>query len=358
MLGRLFRFVRRIVVLLILLVVLALLPVIYIETMCGDDPITENRSPIITDPEWVRAEANSYLTYPEWHIVYAYEGLAKVLETGDEHQLGYVSSISGFWKSFCQLNRQAQQKGGADFATRTTIHVIGVSFTLEMGLKAAYEETLGRLFALFRGGSKSAQDIEAARMAADYATFLQQTPWYKYDFDEATNRLWEQPITHTVRSRERRFALGLEWKAKAAYAGVIANAVAATGGAKLRIRSVVVGMLPWELSQIEGIDIVDVTPDHVIIETPRYRVFTRIAKQIADAGGNIAEIAGNDDILVTVTGGREAFSQGNEIALLAEVDRDGFGEARHLFSVKVGKLTDFIRSLNGSSGTLEHVYDY
>ena len=141
--------------------------------------------PIITDPAYQRAEANSYLTYPEWHIVYAYEGLAETLRAGDEHAFDYASAVAGFWNAYCPLNEAAQNHGGADAATRQTIYVIGVSFTIEMALKAAYEETAGRLFAWLRGLEKTPQDQVIAAQAAEYAAFLHQTPWYKYPFGAA-----------------------------------------------------------------------------------------------------------------------------------------------------------------------------
>ena len=139
-------------------------------------------------------EANSYLTYPEWHIVYAYEGLAKSLQKGDEHEFGYRQSIAGFWTSFCALNRKASSRGGADFPTRMTLHIIGQSFTFEMAMKAAYEETIGRFFAARRGAEKSAQDVYAAQVATDYAQFLQQKPWYQFDFEKSVDDLWNLPL--------------------------------------------------------------------------------------------------------------------------------------------------------------------
>jgi hypothetical protein len=41
--------------------------------------------------------------------------------------------------------------------------------------------------------------------------------------------------------------------------------------------------------------------DGVEIETPRYDLYTRILENIARQGGTIAEIAGNDDIMVTLS---------------------------------------------------------
>jgi hypothetical protein len=291
--------------------------------------------------------------------VYAYEGLAKVLETGDEHQFGYFNSVKGFWTSFCDLNRLAQGHGGADFNTRATIYVIGSSFTLEMGMKALYEETIGRFFAFLRGAQKSPQDIVSAKMAQDYATFLQQTPWYKYTFDTETTKLWAAPLDMPVRGWERRLALGGEWSAKTAYAKVIANAVAATGVAKLEIRSVVANLDATSLASIEGVQIIETIPQGFVINTPRYRSFTNILKEIAKRGGTIVEIAGNDDVLVTAikTSG-EPLQALNGSEYITSIERDGFGNERVLLNVRVPELANLMRTLANGPVMIEHVYDY
>lgn len=93
MLGTFGKWLKRGIISLVILIVLLLLPVGYIETFCRADLDQTAYQSIITDEEYQRAEANSYLTYPEWHIVYAYEGLAKVLKSDDEHALGYSASV-------------------------------------------------------------------------------------------------------------------------------------------------------------------------------------------------------------------------------------------------------------------------
>ncbi len=343
----------------VLLVVVSALPIAYIEAACRQDPVQTGYKPVITDTTYQRAEANSYLTYPEWHIVYAYEGLAKVLETGDEHGFGYISSVHDFWSAFCDLNRKANEHGGGDFETRVTVHTIGVSFTLEMILKGLYEESVGRLFAMVRGPEKSPQDVYAVEMAADYARFLQQVPWYKYDFDKAVAELWSRPLADNVRGWERRLALGGEWKAKAGYAKVIAGAVAASGEAQVRIRTVVEGLTPEVLSGMAEVDIVSAAADQVIIETPRYRKFTRILQEIAAAGGQVSEIAGNDDIMLSIIvvpgSGPAKLKHGT---VISTVGRDGYADKRVLVGVKVKELTPLLRELQTNDQALEHVYDY
>ena len=98
----------------VILLLCLLTPVAYVELACDGTPVAQRYVPRITDPGFRRLEANSYLTYPEWHIVFAYDGLAKVLENGDEHAFDYVGSVAGFWRSTCVLMRVASAHGGAD----------------------------------------------------------------------------------------------------------------------------------------------------------------------------------------------------------------------------------------------------
>ncbi|MEM8650381.1 MAG: hypothetical protein AAGF54_07625 [Pseudomonadota bacterium] len=344
----------------VLLTVLALLaPIGYVETFCRADPNQRAYKSIVTDKEFTRGEANSYLTYPEWHIVYAYEGLANVLKTRDEYAFDYTTSISGFWRAYCGLNKKANQHGGGEFGTRLVIYTIGASFTLEMMLKAAYEETLGRVFALIRGSQKTQQDQYAAEMAQDYATFLQQIPWFKYDFNAANDTLWNLPVENTLRGWERRLALGLEWKAKSGYASIIDSSAGLAGAPQLRFRSVVKNLTPDQLSSINEVDIVSTTADYTIIETPRYRKLTRIIIKITEAGGELVEIAGNDDIMLSaVEPANRNVSPFQTGRVLSVINRDGFNSRRILVALKVSELGKAIKEISESGREIEHIYDY
>src|SRR5882672_7735925 len=85
-----------------LVLVLLLTPVAYIELACRGNAESQPYRPVIADPSFRRREANTYLTYPEWHIVFAYDGLAEVLKTGDEYAFDYLPSVSRFWSSTCR----------------------------------------------------------------------------------------------------------------------------------------------------------------------------------------------------------------------------------------------------------------
>lgn len=223
------------------------------------------------------------------------------MKTGDEYRFDYLPSIAQFWRSACSLTPVAGAHGGADWDTRSMIHTIGVSFTVEMLVKGMYEETIGRATAWIRGPRKTPQDEAIARMAGDYAAFLLQTPWYQYPFAREKDALWAQPVDGIIRGWERRLGIGFEFMSKVGYAKMIEGAVAATAPAQLEIRSVIAGLDAATLASIDGVKMIGARGEGIEIETPRYDRFTRILVEIAHRGGRILDIAGNDEIMVSLT---------------------------------------------------------
>ena len=337
---------------------LLLSPVAYVELACRGERESQTYRPHISDPAFRRPEANAYLTYPEWHIVYAYDGLAHLLKTRDEHTFDYVPSIGRFWQSVCTLTRVADRHGGADWGTRSMVHTIGVSFTAEMLVKGLYEETVGRATAQLRGSGKTPQDVAIAATARDYARFLRQTPWYRYPFTAQARQLWAARVEHPVRSWERRLGIGLELQAKAAYAKVLAGAVAATGQAPQVNRSIITGLDRRMLASIPDVKVIGPRGDGVEIETPRYARFTEILIEIARRGGTIREIAGNDAIMVSLTIPADGAATVAHGTILLRVRRDGIAGERLLVGVPLADLAALLKAHSFGDPGLEHVFDY
>ena len=346
----LWRWTKRLVLGLLGLVVLLLLPVGYVELACTREPQSGDPYVPLVAPEWQRPESRTLTTYPEWHIVHAYDDYARVIAAGDPHDFGYLRAIAGFWTSLCPLKAQAGGMGGMTGDQKMTIYTIGVSFTAELLAKAAYEETLGRTATLLRGSERAPLDDVSAEQAARYAAFLQQVPWYKWDFLADVEELRSQG-GDGLRDRERRVALGLEYRAKAAYAQQIEAAVAGMGEDALRMRSVVTGVTMDDLALIDGVTVVGDREAGIEIETDRYRAFTRIAEHVAEAGGNFIEIAGNDDILFTALSSEPTFEDA-----LFSFPLQASPDHRHLVLTPVADLANRLRQ--PGSLRIEHVHDY
>ncbi len=346
----LWRWLKRLVLAFVVLIILLLLPVGYVELACRGEPVGDSYQSLITEPEWQRAESRTLMTYPEWHIVHAYDDYAQVIATGDPHDFGYLRAIAGFWTTLCPLAETSAEMGGITTDTKMTIYTIGVSFTAELLAKAAYEETLGRIATIVRGEDRAPLDDLSARQAEAYAGFLQQTPWYKWDFVSDVDALRAEGSTG-FRDSERRIALGIEFTVKSKYAGVIAQAVAGVGADELRIRSVVSGLSAEVLAGVSGVTVIEERAEGILIETDRYRIMTGILADLAGRGAEIVEIAGNDDILFTVTSDQPVMPDA-----LYSFRRQGYGDWRHLVVVPVSGLAAALRSLG--EARLEHVHDY
>ncbi|MBK4216515.1 hypothetical protein JJJ17_11315 [Paracoccus caeni] len=336
---------------LVALILCLLAPAGYVELACRPDMRADDYRPILPETDR-RPEARTLLTYPEWHIVHAYDDYARVITTGDPQDYGYLSSIGGFWSSLCALSEATGDHGGFPWETKQMVYTIGVSFTAEMLMKAAYEETLGRVATWIRGDTRAPLDDLSALQAADYAEFLQQVPWYKWDFAKSAAELHETG-GRGFRDRERRLALGLEYRGKAAYAGVIAQAVAQVGADALTLRMIVAGIDAERLAALPGVNVIGQRPEGIEIETPRYRELTHLLAQMAAEGAGFVEIAGNDDILVTAISGQEQAT-----GAIFSFRRQGYGDFRHLIMVKVADLGSLLREMSGEGLTLEHVHDY
>jgi hypothetical protein len=336
---------------------LLLCPVAYVQLACRDKATGRSYTPLITDAAFQRREANTYLTYPQWHIIHAYDGMAQVLKTGDEHSFNYLYSVGGFWSSACELNRVASRHGGADQDTRRKISTIGVSFAAEMLVKGAYEETIGRATAWLRGPQKIPQDQVIAGMATDYSAFLRRTPGYRYPFAQKAHELWAPPAG-SLRAWERRLGIGLEFETKAACAKVVERAVPATAAAPLVIRSVVSGIDAKALERISAVKVIGRRGNGLEIETPRHDLFTGILVDIARQGGTIREIAGNDDIMVSLIVREGDTSSVRYGTVIDRLRRDGFPGVRLLVNVDIAELAAFLKAYPPGDPGLEQVFDY
>ncbi len=342
-------FLKRALQLLLMLVLTLAAPSLYVETMCRGSGEPAPANPLSSE---TRPEIRTLLTYPEWHIVHAYDDYAQVIDQDDPHDFGYLRAIAGYWSSLCTLTRASADLGEIDGPTRQLVHVIGVSFTFEMLMKGLYEETVGRVATMIRGPQQTRLDNMSALQAADYAAFLQQVPWYRYDFrgDAAT---LNAAATDAFRDQERAFALGLEHLTRAAYADVIAQAVAATGFDDLTLQMVVTGLTPSQIEAVEGVTILRDVQGGIEVETPRYRELTGILAGWADQGATFLDMAGNDQIMFTAISETEEFPDA-----LASLRRQGYEDTRHVFLVPVTSLAEALRRLDANGLTLEHIHDY
>jgi hypothetical protein len=364
------RRLRRILVAIVTLIVLAVVvPMAYIEGSCRPGPGAAASAspgaalPPITETGYRRKQANTLFTFPEWYIVYSFEDFGRFLDHGSESGFNYPAHITGFWRSFCTINRAVPDTGESLFDVKSMIYVIGVSYSAEYAIKGAYENTIGRITEWIRSAARTPQDDYARAVLQDYAAFLYTIPWYKYPFSEKLHGLTaiSTPTPSLVRTWERGFALGAEYFVKIGYAWLIQKALDASSDDEPREIMFVVSTLPPDaLAREPRIKLIrTLTPDWQLVQTPRYKDFTEIVQGLLDQGRNLAEVAGNHEILITVIAPKAAKLAVKGAPELFSLDLDARpGFRRAGLRARIDRLVDINRDLKAAGATIEHFYDY
>lgn len=318
-------------------------------------------------PGYHRPEIVSFLSYPEWSIVHAYEDFAAVLVKGDESDFGYRASISGFWRSLYQLNRLTAQYPGSYRDTKLMLYTIGFSFTAELAAKGVYENTLGRLFEALRGERKTAVDRFVGNVAEEYAAFLQQTPWYEFAFGRGIAALWRVPLASedsALRHWERKLAMTVEFGVKAVYAKLIAAAAGSLGPVDRTTQAVVAAPSTAALEALAKTSDVALLrrldDNTALIRAPRYRAFTQFLLRAIASDVRPLEVAGNTRALVTVIVPAVSVPPVNIAVAMFEVPLSARPGHRRLgLDLRVHALPSLLRWVQDTPGAqFEHFYDY
>ncbi len=323
-------------------------------------PAPEPRTPATHQ----RAPEQTFLTYPEWFLVFSPAEYAAFVRSAPPSAFPFLGHLRQFWGAYAAVAR-ASRPYPTNWGYHVMIVVIGLSTSVEYGLRAAYETLVGRLTELSAGGATSQEDAYAARVAQQYVDFIRVRPWYEFDFLHALRGLWtETPLVgrHLLRKWERRYALTSEYLAKALYGFLIGLATRSAYAAESTVTAVVVDALPPEIErELPELHVLARDDDgSVLLEVPRYQAFQDHALALARRGVRLREIAGNrGDILVSALVPRGFRPAGDAAALLfAQPVLTQATLERLVLSVPVSSLHVVLPELATAPRQLEHVYDY
>lgn len=309
-------------------------------------PAHSQKHASVLSPEYHRVEVDTLLAYPARHIAYERADYAKTIRNGDPHDYAYLASVTGYWSALCAITGKAGYHGGTE-GRLGHIYAAGLGFTVEMVAKAAYEETLGRLAVLARGSEKSPLDDASAAQSALRASFLEEATWTTWDY-RAELATYKDTPRNGFRDWERRVALGLELGAKARLADWIKEP--STDDTALHF--VVRGMETQDLAEIEGLSVIEELAQGTKVALEDEQKITLVFTAISEAGGRFIEVSGNDEIMFS------ALANGPAYGAFHTHTRQGRGDRRHLFMVKVLDLSRLLRSLENRGMTLERIYPY
>jgi len=251
-----------------------------------------------------RDEAQTYLTLPEWLLVYYPGEYARLLKDRPASDFPYFASIGQFWSHYRDVCRLTREKYPVNWGYHVMVLVIGSSYTAENVIKGAYESTIGRLSARLAGRALTQEDLLAADVAQDYVDFIRAEPWYEFSFLRSLKQLWAETDLfgpHLLRKWERKLALSAEYLVKAEYAMLIKVASKAAYGNEAAEVLALADNAP--AATLEGETRVELRrrfeDGSALLSLPRYDEFRDTVQRLVARGVRFREIAGNGEILVT-----------------------------------------------------------
>jgi hypothetical protein len=310
--------------------------------------------------QFLRPEDNTFLTYPEWSIVYAARDYAKFLKDRRESDFPYFSYALAYWRDHARaLKATSDYKFNVQY--NTMLAVIGTSQTIEYVVQGVWENTVGRLTGFVAGGRVGEDEVRAA-LAHDYAQMLDQKPWYLFPYDQARHFTWRLPPAEgsgAVRSWERKLAFGLSDTIKIGYARLIRGAVAATGADETEIAVWASGPVAAAIAgEPDTVAFKDLGDKGAIFLTRRYQAFSELAPKLAARGVRFVEIGGNTRILATVLGPKAVELPGIALLYFSQVVPVEPAIVRTGLVVDVARLHEALPAISAAGGELEHLYDY
>lgn len=324
----------------------------------GTESINEIKSP----PEHQRPADQTFLTYPEWFLVYSPDEFATFSEKGKTpDQFPFFGHIRQFWQAYKAVYQHIKNKYAFNTGYHIMIMVIGVSTTVEYTLRACYEKVIGRISFLLSSSGLTDEDAYAAAVAREYVDFIKVLPWYEFDFKSRISRLWSLPSTgkNMIRKWERRYILTSDYFVKTIYGWIIMKMTKASYDEALVVTSVVidkpVGLDSGKVQKLE-----QYKDSSVLMLLPRYDAFKDQALAIARAGATITEVAGNSgDIMVTYLV-PDSFQKKDSIAsvLFTQPILTDPSTKRMALVLPVHNLCTLLRLYDQPDIKLEHIYDF
>jgi hypothetical protein len=325
--------------------------------------LTAGAAPIVTPPEHRRGEDQTFLTFPEWYLVHSPAELAQFLSAQRApSEFPWGGHIGQFWQGYRAVTHETRDypfNGGY----HVMVSVIGGSTTVEYGLRAAYESTVGRLAEATTDGIPTPEDQLGARVAQAYVDFIRIDPWYLFDFITPLRALWsDTPVfgANLLRKWERRFALSTEYVVKAGYAWLIKLGTQSVYEAAKPVTAVVLDRMPAAMpAALPELKRLDGGGDAVLMTVPRYRAFMAYAQALAAQGVAFQEIAGNRGVIVAsvIERSQSAAPAAPLRTLFVQPILTQRGWERRVIALPVAELSAQLRRWRAADVQVEHLYD-
>jgi FAD/FMN-containing dehydrogenase len=311
-----------------------------------------------------KGEEQTFLTVPEWYLVFNPNEYADFLADGNNpSDFPFWQSIDEYWSLFDRVNALSAGLYPQNSEYQTMLWVIGVSTTAEFVAKGVYENTIGRL-TRWMASEDTPEDRLIQEAHAAYGELIHYEPWYVFPFADYAGRIWtDTPFfgKNFIRKLERKLMFTGEFAFKALYAKAIGFGSQATyGPSEGFVTMHVVGDTQRVAATDPGVEVVrDFGDGDLVITAPRWGGFTEVMPKLAEAGVRLVEINGNDEIVFSTVGAETSSAvPGHARLLFKSMVISPEGMERSVYVVRVEHLADSLSSLASNDVHLEHIFDF
>jgi hypothetical protein len=317
----------------------------------------------LTPQAAIRPPDQTFLTYPEWFLVFSPAEQADYFKTHTSTTFPYMKHVDQMWGGYKVMYDQI--KGNFPFNTgyHVMIMVIAGSTTVEYGIKSFYETVIGRVTDTDPNEEMTAEDKFNAHYEHSYVKFIEALPWYEYNFNHQLKTLWSNTSfsgPHLLRKLERRYYLTTELMVKSGYGWLIGLGTKSAYETASLQTAVVMDKLPVGLDTTGFIHNMKFLPNGMVrANLPRYAEFNTSVASLAKKGINFIEIAGNKGaIMLTVLANKSLPVKNGYKLLFTQPIVTKPGLNRVAVVTTVNNLSTTVKTFLDNKLIIEHVYDY
>lgn len=308
--------------------------------------------------QYYRGEEQTFLTVPEWYLVFNPKEYADFLMSGKSpSDFPFFASIDEYWSLYDKVTFLTSKAYPENGEYMTMLQVIGVSTTVEYLIKGIYENTIGRFFAFTANDNTPKEEKIIAKANKAYSDFIYHTAWYEFEFSPWVKKVWGETSffgENFLRKTERKLFFTAEFLVKSVYAELIGL------GAKTAYEAsdkLIYAVISGEGELPESVELLAEEDGKKLIGIPRWGPFTEIVPKLVGSGYQFIEISGNDEILVSGIFKSKLVEPLASLKLFESQVVTILKSKRHALLVPIQKLHSILPEIE-KQGVLEHLYDY
>jgi FAD/FMN-containing dehydrogenase len=313
--------------------------------------------------QYYRGEEQTFLTIPEWYLVFNPVEYANYLTTDKApSDFPFWESISEYWRLYDRVKKVTEGVYPENSEYITMLRVIGISTTVEYMYKGLYEKSIGAFTAWAANGELTPEDKIIAQAQLAYSKLIYDEAWYKFYFFPWVKKIWSDTDffgKNFTRKLERKLFFSAEFTIKTGYAKLIGYAAKSSYEqsdgfiymtAKRSVESTGDIHLPAKKLEQKG--------ESYLLAVPRWGLFTKTLSELVQQGFEFQDISGNTRIVLSYIGSGKLDTLRDAKLLFASPLVSNKQQERVYIYSAVNNLKNAMQEMQMKGFSLEHIYDY